>query len=139
VRDVDPSLRRDIIDKEFSQLLTISAIPNDQRLLHEGGFETRPYRRLASCVPAPPIAAPISMTTLISASRVSWLTPACNASRYQNGCGGHAELHMRKAAREVTIVAIVIAAIAIATGAARLVGHKLDYPDARISTNGGHR
>ena len=46
---------------------------------------------------------------------------------------------MRKAAREVTIVAIVIAAIAIATGAARLVGHKLDYPDARISTNGGHR
>jgi hypothetical protein len=45
---------------------------------------------------------------------------------------------MRKAAREVAIVAIVIAAIAIATAAARFVSHKFDYPHARISANGGH-
>jgi hypothetical protein len=44
---------------------------------------------------------------------------------------------MRKAAREVAIVALVIAAIAIATGAARLASHKLDYPHAGISDNGG--
>ena len=43
---------------------------------------------------------------------------------------------MRKAAREVTIVALVIAAIVIVTGAARLAGHMLDYPHARISENG---
>jgi len=33
---------------------------------------------------------------------------------------------MRKATREVTIVALIIAAIAVATGTARLVNHKLD-------------
>jgi hypothetical protein len=45
-------------------------------------------------------------------------------------------LYMRKATREVTIVALIIAAIAVATGAARLVNHKLDYLHAQISANG---
>ena len=41
---------------------------------------------------------------------------------------------MRKAVREFTVVALIIGAIVIVTGAARLVSHKLDYPYPRIST-----
>jgi hypothetical protein len=46
-------------------------------------------------------------------------------------------LYMRKATREVTIVALIIAAIAVATGTARLVGHKLEYPQGRVSADVG--
>jgi hypothetical protein len=46
--------------------------------------------------------------------------------------------YMRKATREITIVALIIAAIAVATGTARLISHKLDYPDSRISADSRH-
>jgi hypothetical protein len=42
---------------------------------------------------------------------------------------------MRKAAREFTVVALVIATIAIVTAAARLASHKLDAPHTRMSAD----
>jgi hypothetical protein len=41
---------------------------------------------------------------------------------------------MHKAVREFTVVALIIGAIVIVTGATRLVSHKLDYPHPQIST-----
>jgi hypothetical protein len=44
---------------------------------------------------------------------------------------------MRKATREVTIAALIIAAIALATGTARLINHKVDYLHAPITADAG--
>jgi hypothetical protein len=46
---------------------------------------------------------------------------------------------MRKAAREVTFVVLIIVAIAVVTVAARLVGHRFDFPHARTSAAIGHQ
>jgi hypothetical protein len=44
---------------------------------------------------------------------------------------------MRKATREVAIAALIIAAIAVATGTARLIGHNVAYLHARVAANAG--
>jgi hypothetical protein len=79
---------------------------------------------------------PISMITLKSASLCEIAHTARACGTLTIGTGETPEPTMRKAAREVALVAIVIAAIAIATGAARLASQKAD-PPLITSSNGG--